>query len=136
MRTKILTILAVCALTGALSGLVVGGGAAGAATQLNLNNATAETGTDCPDTINDYWHFVLTPNNGSLAFVTITLNLDGTTKSFPADGPIIPRGPQQDNVFARAPTDFPPAPLETSGSSAEGGGRVEGNRNFNLPHVW
>jgi len=136
MRTKFLTFLGLVALMGALVGVVVAGTASGVTTTtVDLHNNTAETGTDCPDTINDYWHFVLTPNNGSLAFVTITLNLDGTTKTFPTDGAIIPNGSQQDNVFVQVPTGFSLADLETTGSSAEVSGPVDANTKFNLSHV-
>ena len=136
MRTKFLSFLALVALTGALVGVVVAGTASGVTTTtVDLHNNTAEAGTDCPDTVNDYWHFVLTPNDGSLAFVTITLNLDGTTKTFPTDGPIIPNGSQQDNVFVQVPTGFSLDDLETSGSSAEVSGPVDSNTKFNLSHV-
>jgi hypothetical protein len=131
---KFLTFLALVGLTGAL-GVVAISGAAGATTTVALHNNTAEEGTDCPDAINDYWHFVLTPNDGSLTFVTITLQLDGTTKTFPADGPIIPNGSQQDNVFVQVPAGFALDDLVTAGSSAEADGPVGENTKFNLSHV-
>jgi len=134
MRTKICTILAVFALTGALAAVITNS-SAGADSTLPLHNNTAESGTDCPDTVNDYWHFVLTPNNGSLSFVSITLNLDGTTKTF-SGSDIIPNGTQTDNVFVEVPAGFSLDDLLTSGSSAVVSPSADPETNlFNLSHV-
>jgi hypothetical protein len=90
-------------------------------TTVSLHNNTAETGTDCPDTISDYWHFVLTPNNGTLAFVSITLDLGASTPTLTGSD-IIANGSQTDNVFVKVPSGSSLDDLQLSGSSAEVGG--------------
>ncbi|MFM7063609.1 MAG: Ig-like domain-containing protein [Actinomycetes bacterium] len=103
-----------------LAGLVVGGSlpaaAAGAPTTTTtaggtsegavyLNNQVAKVGTDCPDTVNDYWHFVFSPNDGSSAFTSVTLNLGGELYLFTGDQLIV-NGNQTDNVFIKVPEGF------------------------------
>jgi hypothetical protein len=85
-------------------------------TTIQLHNDTATSGSDCPAG-GAYWHFVLAPNNGSAAFVTITLNLTSETRTF-SDGAIVPNGSQQDNVFVGVPSGHTLADLVASGSSA------------------
>ena len=71
-------------------------------------------------------------NNGVSAFVTIVLNLDGTTVSF--TGPqIVLNGTQHDNVFVAVPAGSTLASLEAAGSYAVHTG-VE-PENFNLSTV-
>lgn len=83
-----------------------------------LENQSAGIGTDCPDSVGDYWHFVIAPNNASYEFVSITLNLDGTGVTF-ADGEIIPNDEQLDNVFVAVPQDATLTSLVSTGSSAQ-----------------
>jgi LPXTG-motif cell wall-anchored protein len=82
-----------------------------------LHNDTAESGTDCPVGGGAYWHFVFAPNNGSAAFVTITLNLTSETVVF-SGSQILPNGSQNDNVFVGVPSGHTLTDLMTSGSSA------------------
>ena len=137
MRNKVLTFLALVAITGVLGvAFLVGAAAGGTATKVDLNNNTADTETNCPDTVHDFWHFVLTPNNGTLAFVSITLNLGGgTTKTFPAAGPIIPNNGMLDNVYVQVPAGFSLDDLQLTGSSAQVSGPVTENTKFNLGGV-
>jgi hypothetical protein len=67
-----------------------------------LHNATASTGTDCPDDGFAYWHFVLAPNDGSMAFTSITLDLGTEVVTFSGEA-IVPNGSQLDNVFVGVP---------------------------------
>ena len=76
----------------------------------------------------------MTPNNGSLAFVPITLNLGSTTPTF-SGGDIIPNGSQTDNVFVKVPSGSSLDDLQLNGSSAEVSGPVDDNTKFNLSHV-
>jgi LPXTG-motif cell wall-anchored protein len=82
-----------------------------------LHNDTAESGTDCPVDGGAYWHFVFAPNDGSAAFVTITLNLTSETVVF-SGSQILPNGSQNDNVFVGVPSGHTLTDLMTSGSSA------------------
>ena len=84
---------------------------------IDLNNQTANAGTPCPDTVYDYWHFVITPNSGGYAFVSITLNIGGTTSTF-SGAQIIPNGSQTDNVFIKVPAGKTLGQLLESGSTA------------------
>lgn len=98
---------------------------------LPLHNNTAAEGDDCPDEASDYWHFVLTPNNGSSAFVSITLNLGDDTVTVSGDD-IIPNGVQEDNVFVAVPDGYEVDDLVLAGSSAEVTGPAT---KFVLSHV-
>ena len=72
---------------------------------LPLHNVDAgSSSAGCPDTVNDYWHFVITPNNGKYAFVTINLDIGGSMQSFSGSA-IVPNGGQHDNVFVEVPAD-------------------------------
>jgi hypothetical protein len=103
---------------------------------VDLHNNTAEVGTDCPeDTSVAYWHFVIAPNDGTYAFVTIHLNLNGTTFDFPGDGDIILNGGQLDNVFIAVPDGYALTDLETSGSSADISPDSPPPTQFNLSHI-
>ena len=84
---------------------------------LALNNQSAPAGTDCPDALNDYWHFIIAPNSGGYAFVSITLNVGGTSYTF-TGGQIIPNGIQTDNVFVAVPAGKTLGQVLASGSTA------------------
>jgi len=86
-------------------------------TRLELHNATARVGSDCPAGGGAYWHFVLAPNNGDWEFVEITLNLAGTTHTF-SGAQIVPNGSQMDNVFVAVPDGHVLSDLDDDGSSA------------------
>jgi hypothetical protein len=96
-----------------------------------LHNNTAKEGSDCPDEANDYWHFVLTSNNGSSSLVSITLNLDGDLVTFTGED-IIPNGTQHDNVFIEVPNGYELSDLAKQGSQAEWTGPA---KKFALGHV-
>ena len=85
---------------------------------IDLNNNDAPDGVDCPDDVNDYWHFVLAPNNDTFSFVSITLNLEGTSTFFGA-GQIISNGGQPDNVWVQVPNGYTFTSIMTAGSSAD-----------------
>ena len=89
MLRKVLLVLAVVGLVGAL-----GVGTAAADATLPLHNNTAEVGEDCPDTVNSYWHFVVTPNGAGLEFDEIRLNIDGLGVVSFSGSDIIPNGSQ------------------------------------------
>lgn len=105
-------------------------------TLVPLHNDTAEEGEDCPDTEYDYWHFVIPQNNGTYAFQSITLNLDGDLVVFEGTD-IIPGGsaqnPQYDNVFVQVPDGYELGDLLVSGSGAVI--TPEGAARFNLSHI-
>ena len=105
----------------AMAGAVTQGGAVVPVTQnVPLHNNTSES-IDCPkdaDPTTSYWHFIIAPNNGTYSFVTITLNVDGTTFVF-SGSQIIPNGTQTDNVFVAVPAGYTVTDLQTSGSSAD-----------------
>jgi LPXTG-motif cell wall-anchored protein len=99
---------------------------------IELHNATAETGSDCPDDGAAYWHFVFAPNDGSASFTSITLVLGAETVTF--DGSeIVPNGTQTDNVFVAVPAGHTLSDLTTAGSFAVYSG--EAPKLFNLSHV-
>jgi hypothetical protein len=97
-----------------------------------LHNNTASSGSDCPPGGAAYWHFVLTPNNGTSAFETITLNLGTETITF-SGSQIVPNGTQTDNVFVAVPAGHALTDLVLEGSSATYTGAVPDQ--FNLSHV-
>ena len=105
----------------AMAGAVTQGGAVVPATQnVTLHNNTSDS-TDCPkdaDPTTSYWHFIIAPNSGTYSFVTITLNVGGTTFVF-SGSQIIPNGTQTDNVFVAVPAGYTVTDLQTSGSSAD-----------------
>jgi LPXTG-motif cell wall-anchored protein len=98
-----------------------------------LNNADAPTlGADkCPDGIGDYWHFIIAPNPGGFAFVSITLALDDASTpdgddpsaddtAFTFTGTdIIPNGVQTDNVYVEVPDGYSLGDIVKVGSSAD-----------------
>jgi hypothetical protein len=107
-------------------------------TDLPLHNDTADVEDDCPDTENDYWHFVVTPNNNTLEFVQIWLNIDGDQNNpIPFTGAaIIPGGNGQvDNVFVMVPEGYELDDLSKDGAFAGIAGPVRDNSKFNLSHV-
>jgi hypothetical protein len=136
MRTKLVGLLALLALVGALVGVAAGTGSAVTPTNLPLHNNTALPETeDCPDTVHDFWHFVVTNNSGAIVFEKITLNLGTDTFEFPGDGPIIQNAGQLDNVFVQVPFGFEVTDLLTLNSSADVSGGVTEQSLFNLGSV-
>ena len=139
MITKRITGLALAA-AGAC--LAVGGLMAGSASaipvptqQVSLHNATADVGTDCPDETNDYWHFIIAPNNGTYHFVTIHLVVDGTGYDFSAWSSILKNGSQEDNVFVQVPAGKTLADIELVGSYATMTPDTPAPTNFTLSHL-
>ncbi len=100
-------------------------------TNIALHNNTAPTTTDCPDSTNSYWHFVLIPNNGTSAFVTFHLALQNPTETFTTSTFTL-NGGQHDNVFVAVPAGHTLTDLITAGSSADITGPAT---QFNLSHV-
>jgi Domain of unknown function (DUF5979) len=135
MRTKLVGLLASLALVGVLVGVVAVAGSAVTTTNLPLHNNTADPELeDCPDTVHDYWHFVVTPNSGAIVFERITLNLGTETKEF-VGSQLIQNANQLDNVFVEVPAGFVVTDLVTSGSSADVSGGVTEQSLFNLGSV-
>ena len=130
MLRKVLVVLAAVGLIGAL-----GVGTAAADDTLPLHNNSASVGTDCPDSINDYWHFVVTPNNGTLEFDEIRLNIDGLGVVSFSGSDIIPNGSQLDNVFIQVPDGSSIDDLVLDDSEADIIGDVQPQSLFNLSHV-
>ena len=130
MYKKFLVFLAVVGLVGAL-----GIGTAVADDTLPLHNDTAQVETDCPDTIHNFWHFVVTPNNGSLEFDEIRLNIDGLGVVSFSGSDIIPNGSQLDNVFIQVPDGSSLDDLLLTDSEADILGDVQPQSLFNLSHV-
>jgi len=130
MLRKVLVVAAVIGLVGAF-----GIGTAVADDTLPLHNNTAEVGTDCPDTIHDFWHFVVTPNNGTLEFDEIRLNIDGLGVVSFSGSDIIPNGSQLDNVFVQVPDGATLDDLLLTDSEADIIGNVQPQSLFNLSHV-
>ena len=115
-----------------LVGMFLPVGAEAETQTIALHNATAESTDECPAGASGFWHFVLAPNDGSAAFVTITLNLAGSTFTFTGDQ-ILKNGKQTDNVFVAVPSGQALTDLRTEGSSAEYTGETPNQ--FNLSHV-
>jgi LPXTG-motif cell wall-anchored protein len=114
------------------AGLLFPASASATVSTIDLHNNTAEAGTDCPAGGAAYWHFVFAPNDGSAAFVTITLNLTTETVAF-SGAQIVPNGSQTDNVFVAVPAGHTLTDLVTLGSSATYTGSTP--TLFNLSHV-
>ncbi len=106
LKTKAGLALAIAGGCLAIGGLI-GAGATSAqpvpTQQVDLHNNTAEAGTDCPDAVDDYWHFIISPNNGTYHFVSMHLYVDGVAYDFSAWTTIIKNGSQEDNVFVKVP---------------------------------
>ena len=115
-----------------LAGLLFPATAQATVNTIALHNNTAATETDCPAGGAAYWHFVFAPNDGSAAFVTITLNLGSETVAF-SGSQIVSNGTQTDNVFVAVPAGHSLTDLVTAGSSATYTGATP--KNFNLSHV-
>jgi hypothetical protein len=100
---------------------------------LPLHNDTANVGTDCPDDSGAYWHFVISPNNGSSEFVEFHLNIGGTVY----DLGYTPNGTQTDNVFVAVPAGETLGDLDTTDSTADITWDGTGNQptKFVLSHV-
>lgn len=102
--------------------------------QVSLHNDEAQVGDDCPDSSDDYWHFIIAPNNGTFSFVHIHLVVDGAGYDFYAWTGIIKNGSQEDNVFVKVPAGKSLTDLDKAGSYAwitpEGG-----SPQFNLSHL-
>ncbi|MGB1823209.1 MAG: hypothetical protein ACPHO9_01380, partial [Ilumatobacteraceae bacterium] len=95
--------------------LGLGGVAHAASGSVALHNDTAQVESDCPDSTGDWWHFVTTPNNGSHAFESITLNVAGSTFTVSGGG-IVTNGGQMDNVFVAVPDGHSATQLRAGGS--------------------
>ena len=121
-----------------IGGLVSGGHASAIAVptqQVALHNDTADLGTDCPDETNDYWHFIIAPNNGTYHFVSIHLVVDGTGYDFSAWSSILKNGSQEDNVFVQVPAGKTLADIEKTGSYAVMTPDTPAPTNFTLSHL-
>jgi LPXTG-motif cell wall-anchored protein len=97
-----------------------------------LHNNTAGPTNDCPPGGGAFWHFVLAPNDGSSAFVSITLNLTSETLTF-SGAQIIENHGQGDNVFVAVPAGHVLTDLQTTGSFAVYSGATP--KRFNLSSV-
>jgi len=95
-----------------------------------LHTATAGVGTDCPDTVHDYWHFVIAPNH-TYTFVAIHLNIGGTIVT----PQLIPNHGQYDNVFVAVPAGKSLSDLIAAGSSADITPAAPEATQFNLSHT-
>lgn len=82
-----------------------------------LHNDTAERGSDCPDDINDWWHFVIAPNNDRYSIDEMILELDGSSTLVTASS-IVRNGRQTDNIFVQVPSGSTLESLAAAGSSA------------------
>jgi len=102
-------------------------------TSIELHNATAETGTDCPADGAAYWHFVFAPNDGSAAFQTIVLELGDAAPVTFSGAAIVANGTQTDNVFVAVPAGHTLEDLRLDGSHATYTGAEP--KLFNLSHV-
>ena len=100
--------------------------------KVELHNATAPVGTDCPGQPGPYWHFVFSPNNGSATITSITLNLKGTLVTF-SGADIIRNGSQTDNVFVKVPTGYLTTDIQLAGSEAGYSGKAPNQ--FVLSHI-
>jgi hypothetical protein len=107
--------------TVALLGTLGVGGALAASATIPLHNNSAVVGTpdQCPrpplQNGVSYWHFVVNPNNGTIAFVQFHLNVGGTTYNLG----FIPNGSQTDNVFVAVPAGKTLGDLLIAGSTAD-----------------
>jgi len=111
------------------------------------NNTPSDIDGDCPpeheETGLGYWHFVIVPNNGTLKFKKIILNLAGTLFTFhpPLPDPNYPKfilnGIQLDNVYVPVPSGYTLASLLQIGSYAEWEATAVGAtpKNFILSHL-
>ncbi len=90
---------------------------AGSYLNVPLNNDTAEEGLDCPVVGGPYWHFVISPNNGELYFITFHLNL-GDAATYDTSI-FVANGSQLDNVFVAVPSGKTLTSLIKTGSSAD-----------------
>jgi len=135
-RTIATTLMAVgggLAVCGLLPGAV---GAESSTQQVGLHNATSQENDDCPNSTDSWWHFVVSPNNGTFAFTLIHLNIGGSGYDF-SGGSIVKNGSQGDNVFVKVPGGYEITDLVKSGSYAlitPGSPAVNGAR-FNLSHT-
>lgn len=85
---------------------------------LNNVDAPTENTNECPNAIDDFWHFVI--SGSGYAFTSITLNLDG--KSFTFTGTAIipnPNNQKLDNVYVMVPDGYDFDDLIKLGSSAQ-----------------
>jgi hypothetical protein len=130
MLRKVLVVLVAVGVVGALG---VGIAAADATTP--LHNNTADVETDCPDTVHSFWHFVVTPNDGSLKFDEIRLNIQGLGVVSFSGSEIIPNGNQLDNVFIQVPDGASVDDLLLANSEADIIGSVPEGSQFVLSHV-
>ena len=112
-------------LTAICVGVLASAGVGLASTPLTvpLNNKTAPQGTpgDCTTNgtlLTNDWHFVISPNNGSSAFVTFHLALLNPTETYDTSV-FIPNGAQTDNVFVAVPSGHVLTDLQTGGSTAD-----------------
>ena len=146
LRRTAVGVAATAMLVGGALGFVSVAGTAGAeinaaadvattlpANGIALNNATASSGTPCPTDGFAYWHFILAPNNNTLSFTSITLNLGTETRTF-SGAQLVPNGTQTDNVFVGVPAGFTLTSIVLDGSYAIYGGSGSAT-NFTLSHV-
>ncbi|MGA1747785.1 MAG: hypothetical protein ACO4BZ_08925, partial [Ilumatobacteraceae bacterium] len=114
------------------NGRANGGEQAVGATEVDLHNDRADSGTDCP-TNGAWWHFVLAPNSGAHTIEAMRLMVSGSEHIVTAAQIVLNHG-QTDNVFVAVPEGHSIDGLSSSGSSATvtgPGGRVR----FVLSHV-
>lgn len=138
LRRKAAVALAVAGMGMTVAGLVSSGNASAiaiATQQVSLHNDVADPGEDCPDSTNDYWHFVVNPNNATYHFVSMHLMIDGSGYDFTAWSSIIKNGSQEDNVFVKVPAGKTLADLDKDGSYAVLTPDTPAPTNFNLSHL-
>jgi LPXTG-motif cell wall-anchored protein len=86
---------------------------------LNNIEAPTENTPECPNAIDDFWHFVIAGGQG-YSFVSITLNLAGTQVTFSGSEIILnPNNQKPDNVYVMVPDGYSFPDLIKAGSSAE-----------------
>lgn len=107
---------------GAMLALVAPAGivAAVATQQVPLHNTDAPTegGSNCPNAVDDFWHFIATPGSTNFAFESITIVAGDPATAYTFSGGDIIVNNNANNVFVKVPTGVDPYSIQLSGSYA------------------
>jgi LPXTG-motif cell wall-anchored protein len=88
--------------------------------QVPLHNidAPTESGSNCPNAVDDFWHFVATPGSANFVFESITIVAGDPPTAYEFSGAAIIVNNHSDNVFVKVPAGVDPYSIQLAGSFA------------------
>jgi LPXTG-motif cell wall-anchored protein len=85
---------------------------------LHNTNAPTEGGSNCPNAVDDFWHFVAVPGSTDFAFESITIVAGNPPTAYTFSGSDIIVNNNSNNVFVKVPAGVDPYSIQLAGSFA------------------